>query len=411
MKAPLTVGVYELGQLLFESCSGLVYRATCQDAEGSFFIKTLGPDASPLHGRQRLQKEFNLSRCLAVKSSLFLSPQEFINEEIAAIVWEDRGLIPLKQFLPREGLAAHEFLPLARQCAQMLHELHCADFLHRDLATKNILINPRSHQLFFLDFGASRSCREIEENRLPARTGYPVWGTYQYMSPEHTGKVDRAVDFRSDLYSTGVVFFKMLSGQTPLEGITSRLALLFGHVAVEFPQLHLLQTKHRVPLVVSRIVAKLVEKEPARRYQSAWGLLHDLNLAANYLHVFSALPLVAVPLSEQLNLSSDTSLTGSQEEWPIIRLTLEEKLRQLTLLQKTQSEGGWRTAIPEGSQERPMPFELGSRDRSVALLPPIEIHGRDAELDQITELYQEAMGSDGNVFGVIVSGYSGCGKR
>jgi serine/threonine protein kinase len=90
------------------------------------------------------------------------------------------------------------------------------------------------------------------------------------------------VDYRSDLYSLGITFFEMLSGSLPFT-TQDQLQLVHCHLAVALPVLHRLPSASHVPPILSAIIAKLCAKQPANRYQSAWGLLHDLQLCKRSL--------------------------------------------------------------------------------------------------------------------------------
>ena len=99
-------------------------------------------------------------------------------------------------------------------------------------------------------------------------------GTMHYISPEQTGRINRTVDHRTDFYSLGISFFHFAAGELPYSS-TETLELLHKHLAAEIPLLHKVNPK--IPVLFSRIVAKLMAKNPDDRYQSASGILADLS--------------------------------------------------------------------------------------------------------------------------------------
>src|SRR5262249_25346383 len=139
-----------------------------------------------------------------------------------------------------------------------------------------------------LDFGiASRLAQEATVAAIPEA----LEGTLAYLSPEQTGRTARALDARTDLYSLGVTLFEMLAGRRPfLE--SEPLALVHAHLAKR--PISLEQLDPTIPPGVSGIVAKLLEKDPERRYQTARGVMHDLEYARSTLEKQSDVP--AFPL-------------------------------------------------------------------------------------------------------------------
>ncbi len=120
------------------------------------------------------------------------------------------------------------------------------------------------------DFGiASRLPRVHREATSPDR----LEGTLAYLSPEQTGRMNRAVDHRSDLYALGATFYEMLTGRVPFVA-SDAMELVHSHLAVRPDPPHLVQPA--VPEALSEIVVKLLAKAPEDRYQSAYGLVRDL---------------------------------------------------------------------------------------------------------------------------------------
>ncbi len=192
----------------------------------------------------------------------------------AALVLEDPGFRSLEHELARRGrLSVAAGLRLGGLLARALAGVHAARVMHKDVKPQNVLVDEACERVTLLDFGiASLLSQEATEARIPEA----LEGTLVYISPEQTGRTARALDARTDLYSLGVTLFEALSGRLPF---TERdpLSLVHAHLAKEPPALDTVALE--VPRAAAEIVAKLLAKDPERRYQTARGVAEDLEEA------------------------------------------------------------------------------------------------------------------------------------
>jgi predicted ATPase/AraC-like DNA-binding protein len=144
--------------------------------------------------------------------------------------------------------------------------LHTNNILHRDLKPSNILIDKETVKL--TGFGLSH-LREFNESA----TSEEIIKNFKYISPEQCGVLRRTIDERSDLYSLGIIFYQLLTGRVPFEG-PDICSLIHHHIAM-LPDLPS-RANPEIPAQLDRIVMKLLNKEPENRYQSARGLISDL---------------------------------------------------------------------------------------------------------------------------------------
>jgi predicted ATPase/signal transduction histidine kinase len=186
-----------------------------------------------------------------------------------SLVLEDPGGNPLDRLLGRP-LDVSGFLRIAIPLAGALRRVHERGLIHKDLKPGNILFEESSGGVWLTGFGiASRLPREHQAAEPPE----VIAGTLAYMSPEQTGRMNRSVDARSDLYSLGVVLYEMLAGTLPFSA-TDPLELIHCHVARQpMPPDKRLTT---VPAQLSAIVMKLLAKTAQDRYQTAAGVEADL---------------------------------------------------------------------------------------------------------------------------------------
>jgi serine/threonine protein kinase len=182
---------------------------------------------------------------------------------------EDAGGEPLDRLLgvPME---VGRFMRLGIGIAAALGKLHQRGLVHKDIKPLNILVNHATGDARLTGFGiASRLPRERQSLHPPET----IAGTLAYMAPEQTGRMNRSIDSRSDLYALGVTFYQMLTGALPftaadpMEWVHYHLARQPAAPAERFKE---------IPGAISAIVMKLLAKRAEDRYQTAAGLESDL---------------------------------------------------------------------------------------------------------------------------------------
>src|SRR5690242_5813427 len=158
---------------------------------------------------------------------------------------------------------------LGSALARAVAEMHRRGVLHRDVCPANVVVSPGGTPCL-VGFGRATPLAEIR----PEFTHHTeIVGTLAYLAPEQTGRTGRSVDQRADLYALGATLYELATG-TPPFGSGDLLRLTYDHLArVPTPPTEL---NPAVPVPLSDIVMHLLEKEPDRRYQSAEGLVHDL---------------------------------------------------------------------------------------------------------------------------------------
>src|SRR5262245_24167068 len=188
---------------------------------------------------------------------------------LAALVLEDGGGEPLDRLLgvPME---VGRFLHLAVAIASALGKLHQRGLVHKDIKPANILLNEATAEVRLTGFGiASR----LERERQSAPPPETIAGTLPYMAPEQTGRMNRSIDSRCDLYALGVTLYEMLTGSPPFSA-TDPMELVHCHIARQ--PLAPIERLNGIPGPVSAIVMKLLAKTAEERYQTAIGAASDL---------------------------------------------------------------------------------------------------------------------------------------
>jgi len=162
------------------------------------------------------------------------------------------------------------FLRVAIGISVALGRVHARGLIHKDVKPDHTLVEPATGAAWLTGFGiASRLARERQAPDLPET----IAGTLAYMSPEQTGRMNRSVDARSDLYALGVTFYQMLTGVLPFTA-SDPMELVHCHIA-RSPQAPAERVRG-VSQQLSALVMKLLAKSAEDRYQTAAGLAADL---------------------------------------------------------------------------------------------------------------------------------------
>lgn len=259
---------YSTRQRLFTSERSIIYRATRTADERPVILKVLNAEFPSTEQVARLRREYRLTRDLAMDGVIEVLGLERFGTSLG-IVLEDFGGESLHR-LRQAPMELPRFLDMARRLADILGHVHRRQIIHKDITPSNIVWNPETGVLKLIDFGiATELPRET-----PAILGPGVLeGTLPYMSPEATGRMNRATDYRTDLYSLGVTLYELLTGRLPFRS-DDPMELVHCHIArVPVPPHELVPG---LPEAVSSILMRLLSKRAEERYQSAFALARDL---------------------------------------------------------------------------------------------------------------------------------------
>src|ERR1700730_924798 len=185
------------------------------------------------------------------------------------LVLEDPGGTSLDRLLGRP-LDVSRFLRIAIPLAGALRHVHERGLIHKDIKPANILVDSASGGVWLTGFGiASRLPRERQAPAPPE----VIAGTLAYMAPEQTGRMNRSIDSRSDLYALGVTLYEMLTGSLPF---TASDPMEWVHCHIARQPVPPKERWNNLPATVSAIIMNLLTKTAEDRYQTAAGLTADL---------------------------------------------------------------------------------------------------------------------------------------
>jgi len=216
----------------------------------------------------RLAQEYGLKDEL--DGAWAAKPLELVRDRTRNIlVLEDPGGEPLT-WLIGAPMEMASFLRLAIQIAAALGKVHQRGLVHKDVKPANILVNCSDGEVRLTGFGfASRRPRERQSPAPPEQ----IAGTLAYMAPEQTGRMNRSIDSRSDLYSLGVTLYQMLTGSLPF---TASDPMEWVHCHIARKPVPPGERLENVPAVVSQVIMKLLAKTAEERYQTEAGVERDL---------------------------------------------------------------------------------------------------------------------------------------
>ncbi|MEH2045001.1 ATP-binding sensor histidine kinase [Nostoc sp.] len=265
----LKIAGYQIIKQLYSGSRTQVYRAIRECDRLPAVIKLLKREYPTFTELVQFRNQYAIAKNLDIPGIIKPYSLEAYHNGYA-LVMEDFGGISLRQFPQGKTLTLEQFLPIALQLLDTLHQLHQQRVIHKDIKPANILIHPDTKQIKLIDFSiASLLPRETQE--IQCLNG--LEGTLAYLSPEQTGRMNRGIDYRSDFYSLGVTFFELLSGQLPFES-QEPMELVYCHIAKLPPCV--CDFNPKLPLMLGEIVRKLMAKNAEDRYQSVLGLKHDL---------------------------------------------------------------------------------------------------------------------------------------
>ncbi|MBN1897781.1 MAG: diguanylate cyclase [Spirochaetes bacterium] len=262
-------GQYKIKAKLGEGGMASVYRAFDNKAKKEVAIKFLKKNriSSFLEDKIRFKKEVEIvSKFNHPGIVKIFGLGEYDN--IPYIVMELlKGDSLYDLLLKGKRFTIKESVRIIKQITEALDYVHSRNILHRDLKPGNVIID-QAKKIKILDFGLAHvmELRQIKEMA-------EIIGTFGYMSPEATGIINKPVDERSDLYSLGIIFYRLLTGEMPFVGkeISQILHKQVAAIPVRPGKVNV-----NIPKALEDMIMKLLDKEPEIRYQSAIGFLHDI---------------------------------------------------------------------------------------------------------------------------------------
>jgi predicted ATPase/HPt (histidine-containing phosphotransfer) domain-containing protein len=259
---------YELEEIIAQSPRTVVRRAVRKADGRRVVVKALAREFPSARELGQAQFEFRVLKTLTSPGVIRAHGLEKDGSRLALIL-EDFG----GKNLPTQaatGLPIDQALSIAITVTRTLGQIHSQGIIHKDIKPQNILVNPDTGEVRIIDFNISS---ELSQERQQNHAASQLEGSLPYMSPEQTGRMNRDLDYRSDYYSLGITLFEMLTGAVPF---TAADAMGWVHCHISKPAPSPRDVKPSIPEPLALLCRTLLAKDPDDRYQSALGLLNDL---------------------------------------------------------------------------------------------------------------------------------------
>ncbi|MEO0534693.1 MAG: AAA family ATPase [Cyanobacteria bacterium P01_A01_bin.123] len=257
------------GQPLNSASNQVIHSAVADLANNTVILKCLKADYPTLFELLCYRNHYTIAKALNLPG--IVKPHRLIPHGHSYIlVLEDFGGMPLAEYVETHTVSSEQKLRIALGLTEILGTLHQQRVIHKCLEPRHILIHPTTGEVKLTDFSiASLLPRETQILKSPGH----LEGSLAYLSPEQTGRMNRGIDYRSDFYALGVTLYELFTGYLPFE-TQDPMALLHCHIAQS--PIPPTQRNAAVPTGISAIILKLMAKMAEDRYQSEFGLHHDL---------------------------------------------------------------------------------------------------------------------------------------
>jgi len=296
----LSLDGYQNINKISQSDRSCCYRGQCSQSNQPVIIKTSASEFSKKSNIDRLRREYNIGSGLYHDSiTRYLKMKDYQNR--VALIIEDTGGVSLRDIIPGTGFEIREFLNLSLQLVKGLEVIHEQRIIHKNITSDNIIYHRSTQTIKIIDFGIAEI---LPTNQNQTSVLVQMEGTLAYISPEQTGRMSRGLDFRSDLYSLGVLFYQMICGCFPFQS-DDPAGIIHAHLA-RIP-ISPANQKKNTPPVISEVIIKLLRKNPEERYQGCYGLRQDLEKCLLEITPDGSIPsftLAKYDVSQTLQLSS-----------------------------------------------------------------------------------------------------------
>jgi predicted ATPase/class 3 adenylate cyclase len=266
---------YVVEEILMESFPHVLYLAKRTKDGKRVVLKTLLDPYPKKEHLASLRREFQIISKLQADGIIKVNALIYFGNGKPAMEMEPFGISLAQHVLnfPNRILPLDQFFAFAFPLVRSLGKIHEKAIVHKDLAPRNILVDPQSSDIRLIDFSAAS---ELSREHQDVAFLNNIEGSLPYMAPEQTGRMNRDIDYRTDYYTLGISFFEILTGKLPFDA-KDALEWVHCHISRQPPTPVSLNSS--IPKMVSAIIEKLMAKNAEDRYQSSFGLIADLERA------------------------------------------------------------------------------------------------------------------------------------
>lgn len=268
-----TFASYTLREVVLERNDYTIYAAEDLTQKKPVVLQLVPSDMFSAQSLASIRSQYALISEFSSKERHGIPPiLEYIdNEKGAALVLETVHATSLNHAV-KQGWTFLDTLYFIEKTAETLAILHDANIMHKDLTPHSLFVQGRGSAMNVLLFDF-RLASQLASEKQEISAASTLHANLLYISPEQTGRMNRIIDYRTDFYSLGVIFYELLTGTLPATGF-DEMQIIYAHLAKRPPAPH--EVNAQIPHAVSDIVMKLLAKNAEDRYNTAYGLLADI---------------------------------------------------------------------------------------------------------------------------------------
>jgi PAS domain S-box-containing protein len=270
----ISVTGFHSQKIIQQTSYGMVCTAVRKSDSLKVVLKYPDPESATIDQVSRYHREYQtLSR---ITSKRVIRAHGILEQEgVPILVLEYVELAPLSERLDSR-ISINEAITLTLNIARAIDDIHSKNIVYRNLNPEDILCNNDFTKVQLTNF----SLASIQNVALTPEANEVFEGNIEYVSPEQTGRTNLPIDYRSDVYSLGVLLYQLLTGELPFSS-PDYLELVFQHLAgtPDLPS----SLNEDIPTALDSITLKLLEKAPDKRYQSVFSVISDLNRARDLM--------------------------------------------------------------------------------------------------------------------------------
>ncbi len=281
----ITIAGYNIIESLYTNDCVTIYRGTALNGTVTRILKMVRCKFDDPHAH-KLKHEYDMLSYIFSEDPETAEKIQLVRVENGmALITEDTGGHRLDRLFTEPISSIEKFIYLAIELSKMIQAVHKKCIIHNNLNLSNIIFNEKNNKIMLTDFSAS----VFTEKVCLKQPGIIESGDFEFTSPERTGRINLSVDERSDLYSLGVIFYRLFSGRLPFES-QNPAELIHSHLAIPPEPIHKMNTV--AESLLSKAIMKLLEKAPDNRFSSATELLEGLSACKKFIfesskHYFS----------------------------------------------------------------------------------------------------------------------------
>lgn len=310
---------YKFEEVIYETNKSYLYKVYDEEAKKYMLAKLLKDEYPSREDIRNIREEYDMLSTLknayipAVKNITGYNNglvyfSEYVEGRSLRDYFQEHGAMPLDDFL-------HYAIILL----EAVEALHKNKIIHKNLNIDNIFINTLNKTIKIVDFSVAQYFSDekkgidFEKSKL------------EFVSPEQTDNVNRPIDYRSDLYTLGIIYYMMLTNMHPFGDKKGQMELINAHTSMKALKIH---PKFKIPFMIEKLIFILLEKNPENRYKSIYALKKDLERIKDNYKTMGYIE--GFELSNDLNLgvfSIPKKLYGREKELELIKDNLESVVK------------------------------------------------------------------------------------